>query len=386
MHRRRSVALLALFSLLAVLASATAGCAAAPRASAAAAPLTETQSTYLQTATRGVRHAEQGWWNARHGWYDARRPRERRHPLATIWDVVGLFEAVNGIAVADPTAENRRAVRRFVRGAERYFNPKLRPVGGYSPYPDSRDATTRTWFDDNGWLGLAFLDAYNATGFQPALRDAKRAMRYLDRAAWDPVTGGLWWDTRRSFRAGESLGSAVALAAGLYRATRDHTYLDMATKYMTWADASFRNEQGLYRRHEIDPVAMAYVQAPILAGQEILCEAGAGAGWCAAAATLRRLVVEAFPAPLRHGPQYDAEATRWLLSAYAYNRDPALYEIVASSGRAALVNAAGPSGRFSRAWDGGSITDYDARPGMLQTHASTLSLFAWLAATRPPRG
>jgi hypothetical protein len=38
----------------------------------------------------------------------------------------------------------------------------------------------------------------------------------------------------------------------------------------------------------------------------------------------------------------------------------------------------------AHSWNGERLAPQNARPGMLQTHAATTSLFAWLAVYRPP--
>ena len=123
-------------------------------------PLTAAQQGYLALAEEGVAQAQRRWGDRRRGWYDARLHDHDRYPLATIWDIVPLFEALDAIAIAQPTPANRRAVARFAAGAERYLNRGLRPLAGYSPYPADRAPGTLTWFDDNGWWGVAFVNAY----------------------------------------------------------------------------------------------------------------------------------------------------------------------------------------------------------------------------------
>ncbi|TMK25203.1 MAG: hypothetical protein E6G62_06020 [Actinobacteria bacterium] len=178
-------------------------------ASAAPAPahLSGVQQRYLQLAQSGVARAQQRWHDRRRGWYDARLGDRDRYPLATIWDIVPLFESLDAIAIAQPTPANRRAVARFAAGAERYLNRGLRPLPGFSPYPGDRSPGTQTWFDDNGWWGLAFVNAYLATGTRRYLADAERALRYIAAAGWDPRAGGIWWNTRHPYKAGEGAGS-----------------------------------------------------------------------------------------------------------------------------------------------------------------------------------
>ena len=151
----------------------------------------------------------------RRHWYDARLGDRERYPLATIWDIVPLFESLDAIAIAQPTPANRRAVARFAAGAERYLNRGLRPLPGYSPYPGDRAANTETWFDDNGWWGLAFVNAYRATGTRRYLSDAERAPALHRGRRLGPRRGGIWWNTDPPLqgRRGAGLGHAAGHAA-----------------------------------------------------------------------------------------------------------------------------------------------------------------------------
>ncbi len=196
MAHMRALALIFCLGTLAVascFASSACAHAQAPPPAGAPAPapvLTAAQQGYLALARSGVAHAQRRWRDPRRGWYDARLDDHERYPLATIWDIVPLFESLDAITIAQPTSTNRHAVARFAAGAERYLNRGLRPIPGYSPYPGDREPNTETWFDDNGWWGLAFLQAYRATGTRRYLTDAERALRYIAAAGWEPNGGG----------------------------------------------------------------------------------------------------------------------------------------------------------------------------------------------------
>src|SRR5271165_1876202 len=194
LHRApRAIALLAALAL--------AGALAGGAVPAAAAPLSAAQQRYLTLAEAGVARAEGRFRDTRRHWYDARLNDRERYPLATIWDIVPLFESIDAIAIAQPTSHHLAAVRRFAAGAERYLNRGLRPLAGYSPYPGDRETDTETWFDDNGWWGIAFVNAYRATGARRYLTDAERALRYIATVGWDPHGGGIWWNTRHPYKA-----------------------------------------------------------------------------------------------------------------------------------------------------------------------------------------
>ena len=50
----------------------------------------------------------------------------------------------------------------------------------------------------------------------------------------------------------------------------------------------------------------------------------------------------------------------------------------------AVQYALSGEGLYLRSWNGETLPMQDAEPGMLQTHAATTSLFAWLAVYAPP--
>jgi glycosyltransferase involved in cell wall biosynthesis len=155
----------------------------------------------------------------------------------------GLGGAYNAIAIADPSRGNVAAARRFGIGAERYWNPDLRPVPGYSRTPPGK--VGRTWYDDEGWWGVAQFDAYRATHDRRFLADAARSLRFID-SGWDPVAGGIWWNDLHAFKASEGLAGGTLTAAGLFELTHRARYLALARKYIAWADRTIREPNGLY--------------------------------------------------------------------------------------------------------------------------------------------
>src|SRR5947209_4505353 len=305
-------------------------------ASAAPAPahLSGVQQRYLQLAQSGVARAQQRWHDRRRGWYDARLGDRDRYPLATIWDIVPLFESLDAIAIAQPTPANRRAVARFAAGAERYLNRGLRPLPGFSPYPGDRSPGTQTWFDDNGWWGLAFVNAYLATGTRRYLADAERALRYIAAAGWDPRAGGIWWNTRHPYKAGEALASGTLLATLLYEQTRSPFALAQASRFLAWANTSgFSAGDGLYAGSSLDATPIDYIEGPLIYAQAVLCAATGAPAGCARAEQLKATALQRFGYLLNFSPQYDAIYLQWMLALYASDRDPVLYRLAADNAR-----------------------------------------------------
>jgi hypothetical protein len=348
-------------------------------------PATAAQLRYLSLARAGVAQAERRWADPRRGWYDARLGDRERYPLATIWDIVPLFESLDAIAIAQPTPANRRAVTRFAAGAERYLNRGLHPLPGYSPYQGDRDADTETWFDDNGWWGLAFVNAYRATGARRYLLDAERALRYIAAVGWDPQGGGIWWNTDHPYKAGEALASGTLLAALLYQQTRSPFALAQAQKFLAWANTDgFSSINGLYAASSSNSTPIDYIEAPLIYAQAVLCRETATPSDCERAEELKATSLRRFGAVLDFSPQYDAIYLQWMLALYSLDHDPALYALAAASARDAQTRAQNGEGLYLLSWGGETLPTQDALPGMLQTQAATTSLFAWLAVYPPP--
>src|SRR5262245_13696096 len=191
------------------------------------------------------------WWAKKRRWY---RSTLSSHSMASLWGFVPLFQAANGIALARPSARNVNRVNFMAWGANRYFNPTLQPVPGYGPKIGQREPGKTTWFDDNGWFGLAFLDAYQVTHNPTYLYYAQLAQQFISVSGWDTTPGrpgGIWWNTNRSFYAGESLASGTLLSAKLYEITRQQNYLQDALKFIAWGNVWLRDPAtGLYARPE----------------------------------------------------------------------------------------------------------------------------------------
>ena len=391
MAHMRALALIFCLGTLAVascFASSACAHAQAPPPAGAPAPapvLTAAQQGYLALARSGVAHAQRRWRDPRRGWYDARLDDHERYPLATIWDIVPLFESLDAITIAQPTSTNRHAVARFAAGAERYLNRGLRPIPGYSPYPGDREPNTETWFDDNGWWGLAFLEAYRATGTRRYLTDAERALRYIAAAGWEPNGGGIWWNTHHPYKSGPALAADTLLATLIYQQDQSAFALAQAQKFIAWANTGgFSGAEGLYTDSSVSATPVDYIESPLIYAQAVLCRITSAPGDCERAEELKATALRRFGYLLDFSPQYDAIYLQWMLALYALDGDPRLYEMAADNAHDAQLRALDEEGLYVYSWAGEPLPASVAEPDSLQTQAATTSLFAWLAVYPPP--
>jgi hypothetical protein len=389
---------------------------------------------YMSLAQQGVSSAS-AWGNSKFHWFNELLRDPKPYPQATIWGVVPLFETVDYLAMANPTTANMAQVQRFAAKAETYWDANVTPAPGvktktpaYAPYPRSYN-DPETFFDDNSWWSLAFVDASqaavnakNSTLAHRYLNDAERGFAFIAAHGWDATDGGgMWWNTYHTIpgghgRSGEALAAAIDLAARLYQATGNRTYLQTAEKYITWANAHLLKWDGSYANTITREVTMPHDgEGALIAAYTTLCQSGAGpvptgvysmlppnktqgvnpsfrlpgdpTSWCSwAEALAHHTAFGVNPGngnmdgffPLNEGPQWDAIYLRGLLALYGYDRDATWYRLATDTAQR-ILRTKDSQGRYLKAWSG-STTVPGASSGEIRTHGAAVSVLAALAA------
>jgi len=342
------------------------------------ATLVADRGQFQQLAEQGVVQMQQGWWNAQKGWYENRSPADTS--LASLWSSYPMMELVAAVAVADPTPANKALVDATFKAGEGFWDPTIEGTGGITWLWGLRN-TGNAYFDDAGWWGIAYLDAYRATGKTRWLWDAGRVLTYLQRYAWDPKNGGMWWDSDEDHKTSEPLAAAILIAADLYRIQHKPYYLNTAKRLLAWADAKTLNPEhgNLYSRSATDGTVMDYVEGMMIAAHVQLCLATKQRPYCDRAESLAQASLAEFPTLHPWTPEPDTIYLQSMLELYAYDGNPNWYALAYANATTAQANALDVDGRWTRDWWG-----YWADPGVLFTPAATLELFAWMAATPPP--
>jgi hypothetical protein len=335
---------------------------------------------YLSLTERGVAQARR-WRHS--GWYcEYLGCSNGRYPMLTIWGGVQMFEALDALELSHPGRRHRAMLNRFARASERYWDPALR---GYAPYPGDRSAHVEAWFDDNGWLGLAFLNAYEATDERRYLTDAQRAFHFIASEGWDAAGGGgMWWNTEHPYHSGPALAADSLLGILLYQQDHEPSQLADVKEWVDWANVNDTgDERHLYLEKPNDPNSVnVYVEAPLIYAQYLLCEDGEGQEYCAhagrLAATLAEQNVNAGGYRYDYGPQYDSIFLQWMM-AYGEASKERYWLRLAEVNAGAALDHASVGGLWLGSWWGGPIPDSETHPDMFRTMAGTTSLFAWIA-------
>jgi uncharacterized protein YyaL (SSP411 family) len=379
---RNAVAATILAVVLAALIAASRAAAAEPPTLPDQSLLASQRGQLLQLAQAGLEQVETAWWSAELGWYKSTPAASGPQPLPALWYAFPLFEAKAAVALADPSPANVQAVNRFATLAENYWDPTIADGSGAFSWYYGLRGTGNAYFDDNGWWGLAYLDAYRATGNRRWLWDAERALAFLDRFGWDAKGGGgMWWDLDHRHKTSEPLAAGALIAAQLFEYTRNEAYLKMAQKYVAWADAHTRNpRQGnLYGRNATDDTVMDYVEGMMAAAQIHLCVATTKTAYCTRAREIADASLDEFPVLADWAPETDVVYLRALADLYSYDHDARWYAVLYANARRAAANARDAAGYWSRRWDG--TWTY---PGAIYTQAATVQLFAWTAGAALP--
>jgi hypothetical protein len=329
---------------------------------------------YLRLAEAGY-HQSASWRSG--DWYCEYLGCTGAYPLLTTWGDVRMFESLAAIEMADPTPAHRALVDRFGHASESYWNPYL---NGYAPYPGDRYRGAEAWFDDNGWLGIAFVQAYRATGEQRYLRDAVRAFDFIAANGWDTSGGGgMWWNTDHPYHAGEALAADSLLGILLYDIGHNAFDLREVRKYVDWGNAHDIGFHGLYLSGGPGSTVIDYVQAPLIYAQYLLCQATGVQGYCGHAAAQAQSMTEIYGYRYNFAPLYDSIFFEWMMAYGHAVGDSHWLELAQTNAQAAAQHAAIGDGLWLGSWWGGPIKDSQTLPGMFRTMAGTTSLFAWLA-------
>ncbi|MCX7920296.1 MAG: glycoside hydrolase family 76 protein [bacterium] len=93
------------------------------------------------------------------------------------------------------------------------------------------------YFDDENWMVLVLIRAYDVTGDKKYLKQAQKIYSDIITNGWDTTCmhGGIWWDRKHTQKATAINAGAVISGSRLYQRTNEVQYLDFAKQvYAYW--------------------------------------------------------------------------------------------------------------------------------------------------------
>ncbi len=166
--------------------------------------------------------------------------------VSFLWPYSGMFSATN--AMLHIPAERKKylpLLDSMAMGMEAYRDDSRKPVG-YQAYPPVFERSDR-YYDDNGLVGIEYLEAYFNTRNPVYVNRAKTVFKFIISGWSDALGGGVTWlEGHKDQKPACSNGMATLVALKLYKATNDPYYLKWGKQFYNWMHANLRDSAGAY--------------------------------------------------------------------------------------------------------------------------------------------
>ena len=158
-----------------------------------------------------------------------------------LWPMSGVFSSAVLLAKVEPETY-RPYLDSMVIAMEEYYDTTRIPFA-YQAYPTRFDKVDR-YYDDNGLVGIDYIDTYSVTRNPAHLEKAKQIFSFII-SGWDDRFEGAvpWVEGKKDQKPACSNGKALVLALKLYEATSDPYYLHTGLRFYKWIWKYLRDPQ-----------------------------------------------------------------------------------------------------------------------------------------------
>lgn len=202
------------------------------------------QSVSYQTQLDSLqRRVQRYFYDAGSGYYLENADKgKNKNPASYLWPLCGMIQANNEIERATGKKGLIDATMKIIA---LYYDAKP-PAPGYASYVMKLGGGDR-FYDDNQWIGIALMDAYERNKKPEYLKTAQLIERFM-MTAYDTIGGGgLYWEEGKlNTKNTCSNGPGIILALQLYKATNKKSYLDTALLLYNWVNEKLKAPSGIY--------------------------------------------------------------------------------------------------------------------------------------------
>lgn len=166
---------------------------------------------------------------------------QKENPHSWLWPLCALVQAANEMDAGSGKPEHLKPVQKAI---DQYYSDK-QPVA-YQDYVTAERLSSR-FYDDNQWIAIAYLDAYNRTKEAEYLKKAVMVYDYMITGIDSKAGGGLYWK-EGDFGTKNTCSNAPAIlvALQLYKITKEKKYLETALSVYDWTNKTLRSPEGLF--------------------------------------------------------------------------------------------------------------------------------------------
>jgi len=160
-----------------------------------------------------------------------------------LWPLCALIQATNEMDVLDRKKEYMLPVSDAI---EQYRNDNA-PAPAYQAVNNKEKKIDTRYYDDNQWVAIAYLDAYNRTHQQKYLERSESICRFMLGGLDTVAGGGIYWrEGDKGSKNTCSNGPGILVLLQLYKITHKEDYLNTALAIYKWTNARLQTPEGLY--------------------------------------------------------------------------------------------------------------------------------------------
>jgi predicted alpha-1,6-mannanase (GH76 family) len=175
----------------------------------------KTNKAYQQEADIALDNLLNKFWNEPEQYLNATYPNNGK--LTGYWVFAQAFDVV-------------------LDGVERTGNKKYKQYINWFYQVQNNRGWLVGYFDDENWMALALLRAYDLTGDKNYLNQSQMLYADIMTTGWDTTcgNGGIWWDKKHTQKATASNAGPVITGVRLYQLTKNEKYLNFAKQVYTF--------------------------------------------------------------------------------------------------------------------------------------------------------
>ncbi|HEY3269514.1 MAG TPA: glycoside hydrolase family 76 protein [Armatimonadota bacterium] len=198
---------------------------------------------YAEKAEAVMRFIQEKFWDDEARLYrGALPPDPTLPPHEYMWGSGVQFTALTAATRRNPETY-RPILDGFARGLRRYWDDT--PVAGFLDSYNKAPGSGK-YYDDNAWLVLGFVEAYEVTGDAAYMGWARETQKFC-LSGWDDALGGgiYWFEDHRSKNTCSN-GPTAAAALRLFLVGKDLDQLFWAKRIVEWTNRTFQDADGLF--------------------------------------------------------------------------------------------------------------------------------------------
>lgn len=199
---------------------------------------------YARRAREVTEHIQKDFFDPRSGLY-FRSATERKPDY--VWLQGVQFSNLVAAARVEPDAY-AAPLQNYFKALDAYWDAKVE-IPGYEAAPTRGNGNDK-YYDDNAWLVITFLEAYETNHDARFLDRADETLKFV-LSGWDEESGGgIWWHQRHKDGTKNTCANGPAAVGCLrlarFREDRSAELIDRARKIVAWTREALQADDGLF--------------------------------------------------------------------------------------------------------------------------------------------